>query len=333
MVNVVALALVFTLSQFAPAYAQKSKKNKKPAPTGTPVIWQEPTDLETRDLLAGPGGDEMKPDLTNVTFLKVEEGGYSPKFRVRDGAGREWVAKMGSEAQSETAAVRLVWAVGYFTEVNYLVPCVQIQNAPKPRKEVARCENGGFANVRFEARPKNIDRLDEWKWKENPFVNTKELQGLIILMALLNNWDIKDTNNKILYVQNEQGENQLRYIISDLGATFGKTGNLPIFWRITRSRNKPEDFAKTRFIDEVKGDNVFFNYGGKAQDLFDDIRVDEARWIGSLLGRLSDQQISDAFRAANYTPEEIQILTEAVRSRIDELTAIGASGVTSTGGR
>jgi hypothetical protein len=74
----------------------------------------------------------MKPDTSSVTFLKADQGGYSVKYRMRDGAGREWVAKLGKEAQSETAAVRLLWAIGYQTEINYLVPCVHIAGAPKP---------------------------------------------------------------------------------------------------------------------------------------------------------------------------------------------------------
>jgi len=34
-------------------------------------------------------------------------------FVWRDGAGRELIAKMGKEAQPDTVASRLLWAVGY----------------------------------------------------------------------------------------------------------------------------------------------------------------------------------------------------------------------------
>ena len=47
--------------------------------------------------------------------------------------------------------------------------------------------------------------------------------------------------------------------------------------------------------------------------------VAEARWVGRLLARLSDEQLADAFRAANYTPEEVRTLASAVRSRVEEL--------------
>lgn len=317
------IAALILFGLFSTTSAVEEKKEKKPAPTGTPVLWRAPGDITTRDLFLGPGGAAMRPDLRRMTFVKQETGGYSTKYRVRDGAGREWVAKIGKEAQAETAAVRLVWAVGYMTEINYLAPCVSIEGAPPPGKDVETCEGGGFANVRFEARPEGFKRLDEWKWSENPFVNTKELKGLVVMMSLLNNWDIKDTNNKILYVPGADGRGELHYIVSDLGATFGRVKlDAPVLWRIRRNRNDPEDYAKDAFLEDVKGGQVYLFYKGKRQDLFDDIRVDEARWIAGLLSQLSERQLQDAFRAANYTPAEVRLLTAAVRARIDELAGI-----------
>jgi hypothetical protein len=327
----VAAAALVLLSLITPTSGTQEKKDGKPAPAGTPVLWRAPDDLPARDLFLGPGGEAMRPDLSRVTFLKVEEGGYSTKYRVRDGAGRVWVAKVGKEAQAETAAVRLVWAVGYATEVNYLVPCLRIEGVPNPGKEVETCGGGGFSNVRLEARPEGVRRLDEWKWSENPFAGSKELQGLVVMMALVNNWDIKDENNKIVYVPDAAGTGgELRYVVSDLGATFGRVKwNAPVLWRIRRNRNDPEDYAKDAFLEDVKRGQVYLFYKGKRQDLFDDIRVDEARWIAGLLTRLSPRQIEDAFRAANYTPEEVRVLGAAVRARIDELAGIPARSASS----
>ena len=149
------LAIAFVISCMSVTYAQEKKK--KALPKGTQILWREPADIARRDLLLGPGGQEMKPDLSRITFVKEEKGGYSKKYRVKDGKGRTWVAKLGKEAQSETAAVRLVWAVGYVTEINYLVPRLTIEG------------KGTFENVRLEARPDNVDRFGEWTWTENPF--------------------------------------------------------------------------------------------------------------------------------------------------------------------
>ncbi len=304
----VVFALLISIAPtLAPADA-KSKK-KKEAATGTPVFWRNPTDIASRDLLLGPGGTNMRPDLSEITFIKEEKGGYSKKYRVKDGSGQEWVVKIGKEAQSETSAVRLLWAIGYPTEVNYLVPRVTI-----PGK-------GTFSNARFEARPDDWKRVGEWKWKSNPFVRTPEYQGLKILMALLNNWDLKDANNVLIKVRNGHG-NELRYVISDLGATFGHASTTPLFWRITRSRNNPKNYAKSDFLEKVKGNRVVLHFGGKNRGLMNDITVNDALWVASLLSQLSDQQVRDAFRAANYTPEQVNLLTRVVRARTNELLSL-----------
>lgn len=297
--------LALLLVQCSVAEAQKAK----PIPRGVPVLWNAPNDIRSRNLFLGPGGEALKPDLSNITFLEEEKGGYSgTKYRIRDGAGREWVAKVSKESQSEVAAVRLLWAAGFETEVNYLVPRLTI-----PGK-------GSFEDVRLEGRPDSEKRLDEWKWEQNRFVGRREFQGLKIMMLLLENWDIKDSNNEIIHVK---GTKRLRYVVSDLGATFGKTGGgLPLVWTITRSRNNPEDYEKAKFVEGVKGNLVKFRYSGKKKGLFDDITVGQARWLGGWLSRLSKDQIRDAFRAANYSAEDINTLTEAVVDRIEQLRTV-----------
>jgi hypothetical protein len=141
------------------------------------------------------------------------------------------------------------------------------------------------------------------------------------MMALINNWDLKDSNNEILHVRGPGG-NELRYIISDLGATFGHASGTFFFWRLTRSRNNPGNYAKSKFFEKVKDNRVKLHYGGKNKGLFKNITVDDAIWMGTLLSQLSDQQIRDAFRAANYTPGQINLLANTVRARSAELVAL-----------
>ncbi|MEK6281618.1 MAG: hypothetical protein AABN95_14785 [Acidobacteriota bacterium] len=304
--KLVSLAVVL-LSLFL-SHAEASQKKKKDVPRGVPVLWTAPVNIKSRNLYLGPGGAATRPNLTRITFLEEDKGGYSgKKYRIRDGAGREWVAKVSKESQSEAAAVRLLWAVGYETEINHLVPRLTI-----PGK-------GTFEDVRLEARPNWEKRVDEWKWEDNPFIGTSQFQGLKIMMLFLENWDIKDSNNEIIQVKTT---NKLRYVVSDLGATFGKTGGLPVLWTITRSRNNPEDYEKAKFVEGVEGNRVKFRYSGKKKDIFENITVSDARWIANWLSRLSRAQISDAFRAANYNREEVAILTSAVLERIGQLRTL-----------
>ena len=279
------------------------KKDDKAEMTGTPVMWEK-VDTSSLDLFAGPGGDALKPDLTSITFISEEKGGHSQKFKIKDGAGHTWVAKIGDEAQSETAAVRLVWALGYKSEINYLVPTLTI-----PGK-------GTFNNVRLEARGDGVKRLETWSWKDNPFQGHKEFQGLKIMMAFLNNWDMKEANNVIL-----KNGDQLQYVISDLGVSFGKTGGngLPLFWRIGRSRNVPDQYVESDFVKEVKSGKIKFEFNGKNMPLLNDITKADGRWLADLLLQLTNKQIEDAFRAANYSDADVAILSKGVRDRIKAL--------------
>ena len=309
----------------APAFAtqDQKEKEKEAPPTGTPVLWRE-RDVSALDLLAGPGGEEMRPQAP-FTFVEEEKGGYSKKYRVRDAKGRVWVAKIGVEAQPETAVTRLIWAAGYSPEATYLASCAKIEGAPAPGKDFERCQDGGLSNVRFEARPENIKRYGEWRWASNPFSGKRELQGLKIMMALVENWDLKDDNNRILAVSGPAGT-ELHYVVSDLGATVGKTGGqgglMARLRQIKGSRNKPEDFANDKFIEGVEAGRVRFSFEGKNKELMQDVTVADAQWLAGILTRLSDKQLEDTFRAANYTDAEVRLLAAAVRARINQLAAV-----------
>src|SRR5438270_195026 len=100
------LPLLFVLLSFFPdASAQKRKPAIPDTGHGRSVLWER-VNVEKRDLFYGPGGEAMVPDLSRVKFEKEETGGHNKKYKIVDGSGRKWVAKLGSEARPETAAVR-----------------------------------------------------------------------------------------------------------------------------------------------------------------------------------------------------------------------------------
>jgi len=308
---VVGLALLIPATIF-PNEKHKKKKDKQTLPDGIPVLWRAPSDIKNRDLYWGEGGKAQQPDLRKVTLIEKEKGGYSTKYRVRDASGREWVVKLGKEAKGETVASRLMWAVGYLPDVNYLVPRVHVEGL-----------NKDLENVRFGLRPKGVKRVDGWQWKKNPFVGSREFQGMKVMMALLNNWDIKDSNNKVAVARNNKiADNELRYFVSDLGGSFGKVSHIPRFLYFKPDRNNPKAYARTRLIDKVKDDRVDFHYKLRRKDLFKNITVDQAQWMNGWLSRLSDRQLEDAFRAANYSPEEVRMMSRGVRARITELSSL-----------
>lgn len=282
------------------------KDDRKYAVAGTPVIWEQ---VESeRDLYWGPGGEEMKPDVSKVAFIEDAKSGNNTKYRIKDAAGRTWVAKLGSEGQPEIAVVRILYGIGYKTEINYLVPKITI-----PGK-------GSFENIRLEARPDDIKRLDEWKWRENPFIGSNELQGLKVMMVFFTNWDLLDLQNKVLQTR-EDGRVENQYVISDLGATLGKVGNnnLPIFFRLGRKTGDPATWNEAGFIRDLKDGRLVFDFKGKGRDLMNDITVEQGRWLAEQLKRLTERQITDAFRAAGYSPDEVDLLKVGFTARVAEL--------------
>ena len=85
--------------------------------------------------------------------------------------------------------------------------------------------DGTVKDVRLKRQDKTEKKIDNWPWKQNPFTGTKEFNGLRVMMAFLNNWDLKTANNKVY----EEDKSERRFVVSDLGASFGKTGGVPTF--------------------------------------------------------------------------------------------------------
>src|SRR5205807_1169699 len=93
------------------------------------AIWADPGDIKSKDLFNGPGGEKHRPQLP-VKFLKEDKHGHNSKLDVEDSNGKKWKAKLGIEAQPETVATRLLWAVGYFTNEDYFIPDPKIEGLP-----------------------------------------------------------------------------------------------------------------------------------------------------------------------------------------------------------
>src|SRR5579864_6920801 len=160
------------------------------------VLWRDPTNIVSRNLFYGPGGANHQP-RGPFTFIKEDLDGTNPKFVVRGGDGVKWKVKLGEEARPETVATRLVWAVGYFTDEDYFLPDLQVANMPPRlhRSQKLVGPGGTVHNVRLKRYLKGEEKLGNWQWRQDRFTNTRELNGLRVAMAVLNNWDLKDENN------------------------------------------------------------------------------------------------------------------------------------------
>ncbi|HKP11915.1 MAG TPA: hypothetical protein VJZ91_07375 [Blastocatellia bacterium] len=325
---IISLMAIGLLLLFESALADKPIKGvegaSEQAVKKAAVLWRQPSDIKTRNLLYGPGGQAGQPRAP-FQFIEEDRDASSPKFIVQDARGVRWKVKLGEEARPETAASHLLWAVGYFADVDYFLPRMRVAGLPKLRRgQQYVTADGWVQGARLERAAK---KADGWSWFDNPFIGTREFDGLRVMMALINKWDLKKINNAVY--ETEGGERL--YAVSDLGDTFGKTGSS---W--TRSKGNLEDYLESEFIDEVKPEAVdlvlnsrppvlyafaipYYIERTRMEKVAEDIPRAHARWIGQWLARLSDRQLSDAFRAAGYAPREASAYAAKVRERISQL--------------
>ena len=292
------------------------------------VIWRDPGPAESIDLAAGPGGRDGAP-APPFHFVEEHGSGTFPCVSARDARGRVWRVKWGEEVHTEAFATRLAWAAGYFVEVNYFVPTGCIQEATSLQR-ASECidHNGDFRNARFELdEPGVVKHFDEhsWAWNDNPFVGTRELNGLKIVMMLLSNWDNKDvrdvargSNTAIFEHRMDRHVLEARYLIIDWGAALGAWGNNVL----SRGRWDCAAYAaqNDQFVLGTDGDHVLWGYKGqRTADAVMNISIDDVRWLYTYLGGLTDDQLAAGLRASGATESEIADFTAAIRARLNRL--------------
>jgi len=323
------IAVLFLVVGFSPLKQAQTRQNiatarndeRQAIADGRPVMWVEPLDLETRDLFYGIGGQKGEPDpLAKYRFIERKTSGNSEKIVVEDNRDRRWTIKFGPEARPETAASRIVWAVGYHVDQDYFVKRAHVEG------------RGGFDvwDVRFERDNDGFKKVGRWSWQSNHFVGTRDLDGLKTLMALFNNFDLKTLNTKIVRPAKKKSSEEtiLIYYVNDLGATLGSTGawytDAPILGEIpSGTKGNPNDYARSKFIDRVGDGKVTFHSARRrAKRAMSGVEIDNAQWMGKLLARLSDKQLSDAFRAGGFDEKETVTYIRAIRDRIKQLQGL-----------
>jgi hypothetical protein len=282
------------------------------------VLWSDPGPVASRDLYWGPGSEARAPK-SPFTFVEEDTSGTQPKIIVTDSAGATWNVKFGPEVRAEVVANRIVHALGYFAEENYFVGAGKIEKASGLKRASSHVSpSGTFLEARFtRIDPSIAETKEEWTFHENPFVGKQELSGLLVLMTMLNNWDIRGpANNRVVRVTLPEGRQETRYLVADLGATFGRMGGMIS----QRSKWHLADYKSEGFIEKVDAGVVHLDYDGFDSKM-DRVPVEHARWFASLVSQLTEPQVRRAFEAAGAKPEEIEGFTKRFIEKIAELQA------------
>jgi hypothetical protein len=305
---VIAATTVMTAAPSGP-WSPGGSPSQLERPASIAELWIDPGAIDERDAYYGPGGRDGAPAAGaafEVTALDVT--GYSRGYTVTDAQGRVWSVKLGAEAQPEVVASRVLWLIGYHQPIVYFVPEWRRSGDDRPQP-----------SARFRLQSDHVP-IGAWSWTDNPFAGTRELNGLVAVNLLLNNWDFKTSNNR-LYSLPSSGGPARWFVVQDLGASLGGTA-----WPIG-TRNDIERFEAQHFVAAADGE-LQFDYRGRHRDVFERVTAGDVIWACRLLDRISDRQWLDIFKAAAYPDAVAARYRTHLAAKIAEgLALAGESGV------
>lgn len=272
-------------------------------------LWVQPE--PGRDLFHGVGGPRLAPDPSaKYTVIEIKRGGFSRGYTVVGPRDREWSVKFPPEAGTEVVASRIHWGIGYHQPPIYLLREWTAEKATSPNPQLP---------ARFREKDPDLHGLeagDSWSYYQNPFVGTRQMNGLLVLQAMLGNSDLKDEQNVVYSLAREHEGARVWYVARDLGHTFGRTGVLDA------PRGDVDVFEQTPFILGVENGRVRFDYRGRHKVLFENIRPADVRWVCQQLDKLTDQQWRDAFRAGGIDPQASQRFIRRMKQKIAQGLAL-----------
>jgi hypothetical protein len=239
--------------------------------------------------------------------------------------------------------VRVASSCGYFAEETHFVASGTITGATTlgRARDCIDERDGSFYDGRFELDDPAVNKMFEehsWAWDDNPFVGTRELNGLKIVVMLLSNWDTKDrrdvargSNTAIFEHRLANGRREARYLLIDWGGSMGRWGSNPA----TRGRWNAEGFAEQTpgFVTGVADGCVTFGYAGqRTADVAHGIPLEHVRWFSPYLEQLTEDYLSRALSVSGASAEDTPRFVAALRDRIRQITAVARADAGSLAG-
>lgn len=330
----------------------------------TMKIWQD-VDTSKLDLFHGPKNTFKWGQTIYCTFKEPEKGdfggGKNPKFKCKDNkTGKTYKVKYGlrnAEVYGEVAFARLMYGLGFFHD-HYFPVRVECTNCPKDPWEYIKNPNdsdnqpGGGVRLFIPALVEEKIKGDKIENHENQGVRWSEFtdysglsvedktvrDAFLLLMSFVQHADSKPDQQRLNCTDRNKNEAQgeqtcfeTSFLVHDGGWSFG-AGLAP-----GPVGNSHRQFRRKMHLDFWKSAPVFGNKktcrtGVKKlpNSEFRNVEISEdgRAFLAKRLNLLSDQQISDIFRASrvdlreyviNNTPhdETIEKWTKAFKEKRD----------------
>jgi len=296
------------LAVYLPFCTPQVRPTQQPWDAPLANLWSLPPNAADRDLFNGPWGASKAPRPADVyTLVEHKHHGINPGLTVRDATGHKWSVKQGptdgqpSEGPIEVVLSRVLSAAGYHQPPVYFLPSFTLRD-----DWGTHVERGG----RFRLHEKSLTDIGDWSWQQNPFVGMRPYQGLLVILAMFNSSDLKNSNNT-LYEHRTGDFVERWYVVRDLGTALGESG------RLSPVRGDAAHFERYQFVLGMKNGFVLFDYHGFHQELFRDrITPEDVGFACEMLAPLTDAQWADAFRAGGYDAATAGRFIQKVKANI-----------------
>lgn len=178
--------------------------------------------------------------------------------------------------------------------------------------------------------------LGPWEFGGLGREHLRELRGAGLLAAWLAWWDARFENTRLRLTPTPEGA-RLVHVFSDLGGGLGRANGAfrhssetpnDLGWTFTRRRaDSPgargrEEQARGVVHCAVRSRRSFQIVGYQPVEdtpAFKEMTLDDARWMGRLIGQLTEQQIVAALIASGFEAAEVRLYTEKLVSRRDQM--------------
>ena len=306
----------------APLKSKKVSEAERLDALSRATVWQRP---ETPIAKARLDSDPAQPKSIECTFSVTEVGGTAPKFDCHLKTGERIRVKYGRspEVPSEVAAARLLHALGFGADDVMLVEKLRCYGCPA--EPFLTMRTLGFAGAHelygkvmnkdsykdFEwvaverkhyGRAIETEQLEGWAFFELDLIDEKKggasrthIDSLRLLSVFLAHWDNKSENQRLVCLSEkdwpEGGKCSRPFaMLQDIGSSFGPR-------KVDQEKWEQVAIWEDRATCTATMDSL--PYKGAT---FKPVKISEAgrQHLASLLGQLSDQQITALFAGARF---------------------------------
>jgi hypothetical protein len=258
---------------------------------GQNSLWK-PQASASKDLRSGPGGNGLRPsDSTKFVWTSTKKQFVRDRI-ASDDKGHTWYVRIGQQEMAEVASEHLLWGLGYMAEPLYFIGDLRIGNSH-------------YKNVSLRLRNRTDELERRWKWDKNPFIGSKELQGLAVFISLLAS---SNNGEHVSVVARDRTTGERKYEIWTFGNSFSA---------------RHSDRGASRFYSEVWSPRLSNGVIKLPHDRTGiSVAPASAEWMVRQFSSLTDRQLADAFEGAGFSVSDAELYSRSLRKRMDFLAKI-----------